>query len=104
VEEDDAILTRRALPARTRLAVQHRRLAKLLLDGLMEGMHAELSDLEREAQAPAQKGSKRVGAGYSTSPERQREEAKRRAKEQRRQQVRQQREKRLEERSAQRSL
>jgi len=98
VEEDELILAtnRRdsvGLSARARMAVQHRRLSKIVLTRQMESLGAQLEEAENRQRRQANTGS------YSTASERKRKAKKKSEKELQRERTRAAREKKKREKS-----
>ena len=96
IEEDDALLDApQLLSKRQLLAVQHRRLSKMVLDDVMTRAIRRVND-EFDAEEKRKRDEKAKAAGgaskgYSSKKERQREEAARRKKEMKREEVRRRR-------------
>ena len=83
VEEDELILAKRdGLSARARLAVQHRRLSKIVLTRHMESLGAQYEEAENRQRRQANTGS------YSTGKERKRKAEKASEKEKQRERIR----------------
>ena len=96
VEEDELILATRdklGLSARARMAVQHRRLSKIVLTRQMESLGAQIEEAENRQRRQANTGS------YSTASERKRKAKKKSEKEVQRERTRAAREKKKREKS-----
>ena len=92
VEEDELILAKRdGLSARARMAVQHRRLSKIVLTRHMESLSAQLQEAENRQRRQANTGS------YSTASERKRRAKAKSQKEKQRERTRAARKKRAKE-------